>query len=146
MAEPLRLLDTSVIIRYLSNDIPHLAQRARQLIESDSRLGIATVALLEAVDVLRNPPYAHEREAVVDALVDLLQRDNIVGIGVDATHAAAALLLCRPSGSVGFGDALIAATGRSAGVSEAYSFDAGFSRVGLRVVPMPESSVRFRSS
>jgi hypothetical protein len=29
MAEPLRLLDTSVIIRYLSNDIPHLAQRGR---------------------------------------------------------------------------------------------------------------------
>ena len=139
MTEPLRLLDASVIVRYLSNDVPDLAERARQLIESDSSLGITTVALLEAAHVLRNSPYRHAREAVVDTLVRLIQRDNVYGVGVDTAHLAVALLLCRPSATVSFGDALIAATGLSAGITEVYTFDARFRRAGLRVVDVPES-------
>ena len=138
MAAPLRLLDTSIIVRYLTNDIPDLAARARQLIDSHALLGITTVALLEAAHVLRNPPYSHARERVVDALVELVQRENVVGVGVNTEQAAVALLLCRPSGTVSFGDALIAAAGHSAGVDEAYSFDAAFGRTGLRVVPFPD--------
>jgi predicted nucleic acid-binding protein len=137
--EPLRVLDTSVIVRYLTNDIPHLANQARHLIDSSRPLGITTVALLEAAHVLRNPPYGHPREAVVDALIDLLQRENIQGVGVDTGHAAVALLLCRSSGAVSFGDALIAATGRSAGLTEAYSFDARFGRAGLHVLQLPST-------
>jgi predicted nucleic acid-binding protein len=137
MAPPPRLLDTSIIVRYLTNDIPDLAERARRLIDSDTLVGITTVALLEAAHVLRNPPYLYPRERVVDALVELVQRENVVGVGVDTEQAAVALLLCRPSGTVSFGDALIAAAGRSAGVSEAYSFDAAFGRTGLRVVQIP---------
>ncbi len=129
--ELLRVLDTSVIVRYLSNDLPALAARARALIESDAALGITAVALLEAVFVLRRAPYDYAREAVVDALVDLLQRQNIRGVGVDSEEAALALLLCRPSSAVNFGDALIAATARSAGLTEGYSFDARFGRAGL---------------
>jgi predicted nucleic acid-binding protein len=140
LAEPLRILDTSVIVRYLANDVPDLAERARQLIDSSILLGITAVALLEAAHVLRNPPYSHSRETVVDTLVMLLQRDNIRGVGVDTTHAAVALLLCRPSTAVSFGDALIAAIGRSVGVTEAYSFDARFRRAGLRVVPLPSTA------
>ena len=139
---PLRLLDTSIIVRYLTNDIPRLAEQARRLIDSNRLLGVTTVALLEAAHVLRNPPYNHAREVVVDALVSLLQRENIVGVGVDAAQAAVALLLCRPSGTVSFGDALIAAAGRTAGVTEAYSFDAAFGRTGLTVIPLADSGER----
>jgi predicted nucleic acid-binding protein len=139
VSAPLRLLDTSIIVRYLSNDIPALAEPARGLIESDAPLGVTTVALLETAHVLQHPPYAHPRAAVVDALVELLQRENIEGIGVDKMHAAVALLLCRASGTVSFGDALIAATGRSAGINEAYSFDGRFSRAGLTVIPLSDS-------
>jgi predicted nucleic acid-binding protein len=137
MPEPLRVLDTSVIVRYLSGDLPDLAEQARRLIDSDTPVGIAAVALLEAAHVLRNPPYSHPREAVVDALVALLQRENVHGVAIDLSHAAAALMLCRSSATVSFGDALIAATGRSAGLTEAYSFDARFGRAGLRVALMP---------
>ncbi|MDQ3700407.1 MAG: PIN domain-containing protein [Chloroflexota bacterium] len=135
--EPLRILDASVIVRYLSNDIPRLAEQARWLIDSDTPLGITTVALLETAHVLRNPPYGHSREAIGDALINLRQRENFHGVGVNTAHAAVALLLCRQSGTVSFGDALIVATGRSANLTEAYSFDAHFERAGLRVVPMP---------
>lgn len=139
--EQLRLLDTSLIVRYLSNDIPHLAERARRLIDSDIALGITTVALLEAAHVLRNPPYSHSREAICDALVGLIQRENIHGVGIDTAQAAAALYLCRASSTVSFGDALIAATGRSVGVHEAYSFDARFARTGIRVISIPDSEL-----
>jgi len=108
------------------------------LVESGASLGITAVALLEAAHVLSRPPYAHSREAVVDALVGLLQRENVRGVGLQDEHAAAALLLCRSSGAVSFGDALIAATGLSAGVAEVYSFDARIGRAGLRPVPLPD--------
>jgi predicted nucleic acid-binding protein len=134
---PLRILDTSVVVRYLTNDVPALAERARRLIDSDTPLGITAVVLLEAAHVLRNPPYSHPREAVVDSLVTLIRRHNVHGVGIDTGHAAVALLLCRASTAVSFGDALIAATGRSAGVLEAYAFDERFGRSGLRVVAVP---------
>jgi len=132
-----RLLDSSVIVGYLTNDVPDLAEQARRLIDSDAPLGITTVALLEAAHVLRGPPYCQPREAVVDALVGLVQRENVLGIGVDTAEAAAALLLCRGSSTVSLGDALIAASGRSAGIYGAYSFDARFGRAGVRIVPVP---------
>jgi predicted nucleic acid-binding protein len=137
--EPLRLVDTSVLIRYLTNDIPERAVLARRLIDSDAPIGVTTVVLLETAFVLRNPPYAQKREDVVDVLVELLQRENVQGVGVEKSEAALALMLCRPSGTVGSGDALIAATGRTAGITEAYSFDETFARAGLRVVAIPPS-------
>lgn len=136
--DPLRLLDASIIVRYVSNDLPELALRARQLIESDTPLGITTVAVLEAAYVLRRPPYGYARQAVVDALIRLIRRDNLHGVGVDTAHMAVALLLCRPSSTVSFGDALIAATGRSAAVQEIYTFDARFGRAGLRPIAVPD--------
>ena len=77
MPEPLRLVDARVLVRYLSNDIPERAARARSLIESDIPIGVTTVALLETAFVLRGAPYRHAREAVVDTLVELLQRENV---------------------------------------------------------------------
>lgn len=137
MAEPLRVLDTSVIVRYLTGDVPHLAEAARRVIDSEVPVGVTPVALLEAAHVLSNAPYSHDRRAVVDALVALLRRENVQGVGVEAHLAAVALLRCRASGALSFGDALIAATGLSAGLEEAYSFDARFARAGLRVVSIP---------
>lgn len=90
--------------------------------------------------MLRNPPYGQPRERVVDALLDFLRRENMHGIGIDVHLTAVALLRCRPSGSVSFGDAVIAATALSAGITEAYSFDARFGRSGLRLVPILASA------
>lgn len=139
MVEPLRIVDTSIIVRYLTRDLPDQAEQARRLIESTVPLGITAVALVETAFVLRSPYYGQSRELIVDTLTALLQRRNVHGIGIDTMRAATALQLCRASTAVSVGDALIAAIGLSAGVNEAYSFDARFRRSGLRVVPFPNA-------
>jgi predicted nucleic acid-binding protein len=130
MAEPLRVLDTSVIVRYVTADDPVKTARAGQLVESSSPIGVTTVALLEASYVLQKV-YGHERARVAEALIGLVTRENAVGVGVDLGKVAARLALCRPSGTVSFGDALLAATGASFGVNEAYTFDEKLDRSGL---------------
>jgi predicted nucleic acid-binding protein len=133
MAESVRLLDTSVILRYLTGENPDLQARAQKVIESEETLGIAAVVVLEAAYALQHH-YGYERSAVVDALVELLTRRNIVGVGTDRDHMAAKLLLCRPSTTVSFGDALIAATAASAGLDTIYTFDEKMSRARLNAI------------
>jgi hypothetical protein len=59
--------------------VPHLAEAARQLIDSDTPLGITPVALLEAAHVLSNPPYSvrgqgvHPLAGVPESAVRVLQ-------------------------------------------------------------------------
>jgi predicted nucleic acid-binding protein len=133
VAEHVRLLDTSVILRYLTGDSPEMQARAQRVIESEQTLGITAVVVLETAYTLTHH-YGYERPAVVDALVELLTRRNVVGVGVDRDHMAAKLLLCRPSGTVSFGDALIAATAASAGLDTIYSFDEKMSRARLNSI------------
>ncbi|MFN0071473.1 MAG: PIN domain-containing protein [Chloroflexota bacterium] len=137
---PIQTIDTSVIVRYLSNDIPSLASRARRLIDSDIPLGITSVAILESNFVLRSPRYGYERDSVLDGLKLILGRENIIGIGIDTAQAIAALERCKGSSKVSVGDALIAATCLTAGVTAVYTFDAQFTRSGLRIAPFPTDS------
>jgi predicted nucleic acid-binding protein len=137
-SEPrLRLLDTSVILRYLTNDIPEQAEQARALIESARPLGLTTVALLEAAYALRRNPYRFPRDEIIDVLIKLARRRNIQGVGVDKTHVAGVLRRCRGSNIVSVGDALLTATAWSAGISEVYTFDRQFARAGLHPAELP---------
>ena len=69
------------------------------------------------------------------ARITLLDRTNIVTVGFDKAEARTSLLACAPAvGAADFGDALIAASARSAGVQEIYSFDQRFARAGLTPV------------
>ncbi len=98
-------------------------------------MGLTAVALAEVGWVLAGPRYRRDRAEVACQLVDLLGRENVVTVGVDKAEAQAALLSCAaPTGAAHFGDALIAACARSAGVREIYSFDRRFSRAGLAPV------------
>ncbi len=133
MAKPVRLLDTSVIVRYLVGDDPSAQGRARALIESEAPIGITPTAILETSFALRRL-YGYTREWTVDVLLELVLRENAVGIGVDLDKVASRLALCRPSGTVSFGDALLAATGASFSVNEAYTFDQKLDRSGLTTV------------
>lgn len=135
--DPPRALDTSIILRYLTNDIPRLGSIARALIDSDTPLGVPAVALLETAIVLRHPPYSFDRDAIIDAIAVLLQRPNIRGIGLDADIAVSSLSRCRGSSAVSVGDALIAATCHTAGIVEIYTLDTRFWRSGMQTVPMP---------
>jgi predicted nucleic acid-binding protein len=137
-SDPLRAVDTSVLLRYLLRDHPTLAPAAQHLVESPAPLGVTAVALAEVAWTLTGPRLHVDRGQVVDVLVHLLARENVVGLGLDKAQAMAALLRCRPAtGGANFGDALIAASARSAGVAEVYTFDQRFARAGLSPVSPP---------
>jgi predicted nucleic acid-binding protein len=132
MPEPLRAIDANVLLRYLLSDVPEQAHRARRLVDSEQPLGLTAVALAEVAWTLAGPRYRRARATVATQLIDLLARENIVTVGFDKAEAQAALMACAVQvGAANFGDALIAACARSAGVQEIYSFDQRFARTGL---------------
>ena len=123
-------LDTNVIVRYLRDEPPEQAARAARVIESEQRLTISEVTLAE-VGYLLVHHYRQERAAVVDVLVDLIQRDNIDVRGLNTDTAVAGLLMCRESGRVNFADALTWAGARCDSPAAVYTFDRRFPADGV---------------
>lgn len=124
------LLDTSVVVRYLTGDPPEAAAQAADIIDSPEQLTLPEVVLAEVGFVLASV-YGVGREAIVDALVALLRRQNIAPHCLPKDDALEALLLCRPSARVSFADALIWAAARSTDDKVVYSFDGRFPRDGI---------------
>src|SRR5215212_6846102 len=96
-------VDTNVLVRYLTDDPPSLAERAAKLLESDERLMVTELVLVEAAYVLTTV-YEVPREAAVDALIDLVQKRNLALLQLEKPLAIQALRLCRSSGRVSFAD------------------------------------------
>ena len=138
MAEPkaAAFVDTSVIVRYLTNDPPPLAERAASLLEGEEQLTLSEVVLVEAAYVLTKV-YEVSREATVDALIELVQRRNLALLHVPKPLALEALRLCRASGRIAFVDAFVWAQARHAGADTVYTFDARFPAQGLGKAFMP---------
>lgn len=134
MAPP--LLDTSVLLRYLTRQPPELALRARELIEGEPELLLSEIALAEAGYVLTSF-YRVERASVVDALQSLVQRRNVRLVNLPKPIAFQALALCRPSRRVSFADALLWAQARTLGVSRIFTFDRKFPSDGLELTGLP---------
>lgn len=134
MAPP--LLDTSVLLRYLTRHPPELALRARELIEGEPELLLSEIALAEAGYVLTSF-YRVERASVVDALQSLVQRRNVRLVNLPKPIALQALALCRPSRRVSFADALLWAQARTLGVSRVLTFDRKFPSDGLELTGLP---------
>lgn len=119
------LLDTSFIVRYLTGTPPHLARSAREVIERDEPLGVTDVAVVETAYVLVHS-YAMPRIAVVDALIEFIERRNIICLGAAKEYLVLGLRMCRPSARVSFADAAIWAVARSRGTEGVYTFDDRF--------------------
>jgi predicted nucleic-acid-binding protein len=124
------ILDTSALVRYLTLDPPDQGARAQALIDSSDVLGIPSVALVETAFVLSRL-YGVARAAVVDLLVELLGRDNLIVMELPKARAVEALLLCRPSARTSFADALIWAATRTSNVQVVYTFDQRFPATGV---------------
>lgn len=135
-APPHAFVDTSILVRYLTGDPPDMASQAALVVDGNTVVHLTDVAVIETAYVLTSV-YRHPRHAVVDALVDLIQKRNVALFGLDKETAIDALLLCRPSGRVSFGDAMIWAAARSAGAAVVYSFDARFPSDGIEVRRSP---------
>ena len=98
-------LDTSVVVRYLTNDPPEMAARAARIIDSEAELVLTDGILGEAAYVL-------------------LKRYGVWRVEKDI--AIQALQLCRPSGRVSFADALLWSVARVTDDTIVYSFDKRF--------------------
>ena len=115
-------LDTSMVVRYLMGDSPHLADQAARVIDGEDELQVTDVVLAETAYVLTSV-YQVSREAVVDHLTAFVEKRNISIFGLDKGIVLHALLLCRPSGRVSFADAMIWAAARSSGDDVVYTLD-----------------------
>ena len=119
------LLDTSVVVRYLTGDPPELAEQAAKIIDQEDDLLVTDVVLTETAYVLTSV-YQVPRQVAVDHLIAFLQKENISSFALDKSSVLHALLLCRPSGRVSFADAMVWAAARSASNRVVYSFDERF--------------------
>ena len=137
-------VDTSVLVRYLTGDPPDMLDRAREIVDEVDPLTITDVVLAETAYVLLSF-YQMPREAVFDALADMIQKRNIRVQGRSKESVTAALLLCRPSGRVSPVDALLWAVAREAGSPRSsavvYSFDRRFPAEGVELRGMDPQPV-----
>lgn len=125
------LLDTSLIVRYLTNDPPPLAAAAARLLEApDGRFLVPAVVIAETYYVL-TAVYGVPRAAALDALSALLSQPSVAPLDLDPDLALAALDRCRPSNRVSVVDALTWAAARSSGVACVHTFDRRFPREGI---------------
>ena len=124
-------LDTNVIVRYLMNDPPEMADRAGDVIESDADLRLSVLVLAETGFVLTKT-YGISRTDAVNALISFVNRSNIEVHEIPSEIAVKALSMCQPSGRVSFADALLWATIRSHGNALLWSFDRSFPGEGIQ--------------
>ena len=127
------LVDTSVVVRYLTGDVPELAERAAALLDGPDPIALHTIVLVETAFVLEKV-YEVPRADVVDALIEFLQKKNLRLLDLPKEDAILALLLARPSNRVSYADALLWALARSHGAKRLYTFDAKFPNEGLEVM------------
>lgn len=119
-------LDTSALVRYLTDDDPVLAERVANFVDGEEPVGIPVLVLLEAIHVLRGAPYHRDNPVLADALVELLAHENVRLIGLDAGLASAALRHVRSRSARHCADALIAASAAEAGARGLVTNDARF--------------------
>ncbi len=127
------LLDTSMLVRYLTGDPPHLAEISAQVIDGDRALLVTDVVIVETAYVLQSV-YQVPRTAIVDSLMALLRKANIGTFRLQKELVLSALMLCRPSGRVSFADALLWAAARSQPGAAVYSLDQRFPSEGITVL------------
>ena len=125
-------LDTTVIVRYVVGDPPEQAERARALVESGRPLRVTSVALVESAFTLRHH-YGVARTEIVDGLIRLVRRRNILMHDLRRETAVRALQMCAPSGRFSFADAVIWGLVSESESVRIYSFDRRFPSEGIEV-------------
>jgi predicted nucleic acid-binding protein len=119
-------LDTSALLRYLTNDDPHLASQVAATIDGPDPAGISTLVLLEATFALRSARYGWDNPQLADTVIDLLAHEGVVLFDVPATLAIAAIAGVRHLSARHIADALISASARHAGASALVTNDRKF--------------------
>lgn len=129
-------LDTSFVVRYLTNDPPEMADLAAEVIDADEPLLLSEMVLVETAYVLESV-YEVARAPLVDTLAAFVQRRNLRPLRLTKPLILEALGLCRGSNRVSFTDAMLWAQARHEGAQRIYSFDRRFPSRGLQIVDAP---------
>jgi len=122
--------DTSVLVRYLVGTPAAQAHRAAKLMDGDEEIGVSVVALAECAHVLRTQ-YQVPQPDIIEALIGLVQRENVRII--DLRPDLAVELLVRARGRPGrpIPDALIVAACLQADALPLATFDRQQARYGV---------------
>jgi predicted nucleic acid-binding protein len=131
-----RFVDSNVLLRYFTEDIPSLARIAEEIIESDDKLVVSAIVLSEVSYVLHKE-YGRSRDEILEVLVEFLQRENVSVIDARKELVVASFSRARETTKLSFGDALILAQMRSSGIKEIYSFDKDFRDPAIDVLEAP---------
>ena len=127
-------LDTSVLVRYLVGTPADEASAAADLIDgSVGELGVSPVALMECAHVLRTQYEVPGRD-IVDAMVGLVQRENVRVLGLRTDVVVEALVRARSLPGRPIPDALIVAAATDSEAERLATFDRGQARYGFPVV------------
>jgi predicted nucleic acid-binding protein len=125
-------VDTSVVVRYLVGTPTDQAARAARLIDGPETVAVSLVVLVETAHVLRTQ-YGVARADVVDALLDLVRREDVAVLGMTTADTTDALVRARSQPGRPIPDALIAIAARAAGALPLVSFDRTMARYGVAV-------------
>jgi predicted nucleic acid-binding protein len=122
--------DTSVLVRYLVGTPAAQARRAARLIDGGEQIGVSVVALAECAHVLRTQ-YEVRQADIIDALIGLLQRENVSIIDLRSDLALELLVRARDLPGRPIPDALIVAATLQAGALPLATFDREQRRYGV---------------
>jgi predicted nucleic acid-binding protein len=123
------LLDTNVILRFLTGEPEAQAQSAKTLIDrceaGEIQLKVTPLVVAEVVFVLSGQYYAHARGEIADALIPFLESPRL-----DIEDRDALILGLRHFArhSIDYADAYLAAKGQISGQTIA-SFDRDFRKI-----------------
>ena len=124
-------VDTSVLVRYLVGTPGAPARRAAALIDDDAtEIGISTVALAECAHVLRTQ-YGVTGPDIIEALISLVQRDNVRLLGIRMEPVVEALVRARSMPGRPIPDALIVAASVATEALPLVTFDGHQGRHGV---------------
>jgi predicted nucleic acid-binding protein len=122
--------DTSVVVRYLTGRPASQARRAASVIDGEDDVALSLVSIVETAHVLRTQ-YGVDRAAVVEALLDLIRRENMQVLGLPHDDVVEAMVLARAMPGRPIPDALIAIGARAAGALPLVTFDRQMARYGI---------------
>lgn len=134
-SEPLQnvLLDANVLLRYLTNQPPEMAERSRLLLErserGELRLILTPLVVAECVWVLKSF-YKFSFAAISGALQQVLE---LSGVTTQQRPVISAALSSMVQHNVDFTDAYLAELARAEGMSMA-SFDQDFKKLSATLV------------
>lgn len=136
-------VDSNVILRYLTGDPAHMAEKAARLLQrardGEIALVLVEITVAEVVWVLQSF-YRHGVQDISKRLMQFLLSEGIES--PDRDLLLEALLIYGETG-VKFGDALLAAHVLDEGQGQLFSFDEHFDRIAgiSRLVPGEEPSL-----